>query len=205
MSKVVKSSMIVEDFFTLTKMKNRLETLARVEELVLMMEKQKDFVVGNATDVARQWSIIARILTITGGENCLDYFIQLKGLCFLNQWLLKAQKHTSDIGDNVMDELVNDLLASLERFLVDLDNSSAFGIGATVEQLLEHKNLVIRERARSLIVKLGSMKVDEAKGQNLEKDGKYINDQLESTSDTKTTNNGLLVEPLSLTILYTKK
>lgn len=197
--------MIVEDFFTLTKMKDRLATLARVEELVLMMEKQKDSVVGNATDVARQWSIIARILTITSGENYLDYFIQLKGLCFLNQWLLKAQKHTSDIGDNVMDELVNDLLASPERFLVDLDNSSAFGIGATVEQLLEHKKLVIRERARSLIVKLDSMKVDEAKGQNLEKDGKYINDQLESTSDTKTTNNGLLVEPLSLTILYAKK
>lgn len=194
MAKVVKSSMTLEDFFTLTEMKDGLATLARVEELVLMMEKQKDSVVGNASDAARQWSTVARTLAITGSDNCLDHFIQLKGLCFLNQWLLEAQKRTSDIGDNVVDELVNALLASLERLPVDRDNSSAFGIGTAVEQLLEHKNLEIRERARSLIDKLNSMKVDEAKGQNLEKDGKCINDQLESTSDTKTTDSGLLSE-----------
>ncbi|KAJ0966997.1 hypothetical protein J5N97_023914 [Dioscorea zingiberensis] len=187
--------MTLEDFFTLTEMKDGLATLARVEELILMMEKQKDSVVGNVSDAARQWSTVARTLAITGSENCLDHFIQLKGLFFLNQWLLEAQKCTSDIGDNIVDELVNSLLASLERLPIDRDKSSAFGIATTLEQLLDHKNIEIKEKARSLIEKLNNAKVDEVRCQNMEKGGKCINDQLEYTCDTKITDSGLLAEP----------
>ncbi|XP_010935092.1 uncharacterized protein [Elaeis guineensis] len=142
--------MTLEDFFTLTEMKDGLSNLARVEELISMLQKLKDCIINNAGDAARQWSTVVGTLAATGSKGCLDHFVQLNGLCFLNQWLQEAQKCSINANDGVVEELIIKLLALLEKLPINSEKSNSSGVGITVERLLSHDNLLIKERAKIL-------------------------------------------------------
>lgn len=149
--------MALEDFFTLSEMKDGLGTVARVEELISVMEKQKDCSVNNV-DAARQWCTVARILMATE-MNCLMHFLKLNGLCYLNHWLRDAQKINNETNDCSAEELIDLLLGALEKLPVSLDNLRSSGILVTLDQIQGRENSNSQNRARELIAKWGLSKI----------------------------------------------
>ncbi|XP_010933330.1 uncharacterized protein [Elaeis guineensis] len=178
--------MTLEDFFTLTEMKNGLSTLARVEELISVMERQKDFVMNNAGDTARQWSTVASTLAATENKDCLKHFIDLNGLFFLNQWLQEALKCSNDVSSSTMEEVINSLLESLERLPLDKEKSTAYGIWVTAEQLLDQENPSIKERVRNLLDKWNNRRVDNVSNQDTETGGTSQDNQYKPSADANT-------------------
>ena len=142
--------MTLEDFFTLTEMKDGLTAPARVEELVTVMQKEKDCVVKNVGDATRQWSTVASTIAATENKDCLDLFIQLDGLLFINRWLKDAQKFGNDPSDSFVEESITALLRALEKLNIDNEKLTSSGIWATVKDLLGHDSSRIQDRARDL-------------------------------------------------------
>ncbi|KAD7477539.1 hypothetical protein R6Q59_007297 [Mikania micrantha] len=142
--------MTLEDFFTLTELKDGLTTPTRVSELVTVMQNEKESIVKNASDATRQWSAVATTIAATENKECLDLFIQLDGLWFIDKWLKDAQNLMNDNGNDFLDELIIALLRGLERLQVDRHQSMGSGIGLTVQGLLGHSSLVVREKAKIL-------------------------------------------------------
>ncbi|KAK1406565.1 hypothetical protein QVD17_41997 [Tagetes erecta] len=141
--------MTLENFFTLSESKDGLTTPARVNELLSVMQNEKENIVKNVSDATRQWSAVATTIAATENKECLDLFIQLDGLWFFDKWLKEAQKLMND-GGNGSDELIIALLRGLERLQVDHHRSMGSGIGLTVQGLLGHSSLVVREKAKDL-------------------------------------------------------
>ncbi|KAI3797456.1 hypothetical protein L1987_32713 [Smallanthus sonchifolius] len=142
--------MTLEDFFTSTELKDGLTTPTRVNELLNVMQNEKENIVKNASDATRQWSAVATAIAATENKECLDLFIQLDGLKFIDKWLKDAQKLMNDSGDGFLDELITALLLGLERLPVDHDRSVGSGIGLTVQGLLGHSSLVVQQKAKDL-------------------------------------------------------
>lgn len=171
--------MTLEDFFTLTEMKNGLATLARVEELIAVMQRPVDIVItsiGCIGDAARQWLTVAGTLSATDNNDCLHHFVHLNGIYFLNQWLQEAMKCSSDTGDSSVEELMIALLGSLVRLPIDKEKSIASGIHRTVECLLGHKNLDIKDKARELLDQWNPVKIDDMRCQNMDLSGASLSD-----------------------------
>ncbi|KAG1354129.1 hypothetical protein COCNU_07G002410 [Cocos nucifera] len=190
--------MTLEDFFTLNEMKNGVSTLPRVEELISAMERQKDCVMKNAGDGARQWSTVADTLAATENKACLNRFVELNGLLFLNQWLQEALKCGSNDGSSsAMEEVIHSLLGSLERLPVDKKNSTAYGIRATAEQLLAQKNPSIKERVRNLLDKWNDGMVNDV-GQDMGNGGTCQDNQHKPSADANTIEDGCLPHPLDI-------
>lgn len=143
-------AMTLEDFFTAAEMKDGLAALSRVEELLSVMEACVDSEGAGSSEAARQWAAVGSVLAATEKSECLDHFVQLKGLSFLNQWLRETQKWSNDGDGGSAEGLVNVLLGVLDRLPVDREKSAVSGIGSTVSQLCGHRSHDIRERARSL-------------------------------------------------------
>ncbi|KAF9622791.1 hypothetical protein IFM89_034026 [Coptis chinensis] len=143
--------MTLEDFFTLTEMKDGITSHTRVEELISVMQKEKDSVVKNAVEAARQWSTVANTLVATENRESLDHFVRLDGLCFLDRWLQEAQKFNNETCDaSVEEESITLLLGVLKKLPIDSKNSTSSGIGVTVEKLFAHKSSKVQEKARAL-------------------------------------------------------
>lgn len=142
--------MTLEDFFTLTEMKNGLTTCARVEELISVIQKLNS-VTSSVGDAARQWSTAAATLACTENRECLRLFVHLNGLGFLNHWLQEAVQCSRDVADG--EELIGTLMASLDKLPANPEKLSSSGVFATVEKLSGHANAGIRERARALLDK----------------------------------------------------
>ncbi|ONK55884.1 uncharacterized protein A4U43_C10F1950 [Asparagus officinalis] len=175
--------MTLEDFFTLTEMKNGFVSLARVEELVSIMQQQKDFVISNISDTARQWSTVASTLTATENKDCLDHFIKLNGLFYLNQWLQGALKCSSDGADFAVEELLNSLLGSLERLTVYTEDLVASGIQLTVEQFVGFKSLDIKEKAKTLSERWKHATKNGISQQDIDKEEKCVDDNVKIPND----------------------
>ncbi|CAA6673505.1 unnamed protein product [Spirodela intermedia] len=111
--------MALEDFFTLSEMKDGLANLVRVEELLSIMHNQKDSIRNIVGDAARQWATVANIIAATERKDCLDHFIRLNGLSYLNHWLQEAQKQSDDNSDSSTEELISATLRALERLPVE--------------------------------------------------------------------------------------
>eukprot|EP00268_Persea_americana_P021483 TRINITY_DN21436_c0_g1_i1.p1 TRINITY_DN21436_c0_g1~~TRINITY_DN21436_c0_g1_i1.p1 ORF type:complete len:1041 (-),score=249.30 TRINITY_DN21436_c0_g1_i1:146-3268(-) len=141
--------MALEDFFTLTEMKDGLTTLARVDELVAVMQTS-DCIMKNTGNTARQWSTVATVLAATGNENCLSHFIQSDGLRFMNQWLLVSQKCNNDTSDSFVEESISSLLGALEKLPINSGRLTTSGVMETINHLLTHKNFKVQDKARSL-------------------------------------------------------
>ncbi|KAI3725426.1 hypothetical protein L1987_65214 [Smallanthus sonchifolius] len=142
--------MTLEDFFTLTELKDGLTTPTRVSDLLSVMQNQQENAVKNVSEATRQWSAVANTLAATDNKECLDLFIQLDGLRFIDKWLNDAQKLINDTGNGLLEELVIVLLRALERLQVDHHQSVGSGVGLTVHGLLGHSSLVVQEKAKDL-------------------------------------------------------
>ncbi|CAL0326989.1 unnamed protein product [Lupinus luteus] len=142
--------MALEDFFTLSEMKDGLTTPSRVQELVSVMQKEKDCVAKNAGDATRQWSAVANTIAATENKDCLDLFIQLDGIWFINRWLQDAQTFALDANDNFIEESITAMLRAVEQLHLDGQKSASSGIHATVSNLLDHHSSRVQNRARVL-------------------------------------------------------
>ncbi|KAF8405405.1 hypothetical protein HHK36_010310 [Tetracentron sinense] len=174
--------MTLEDFFTLTEMKDGLTALARVEELVTVMQRGKNCVVKNISEASRQWSTVASTLAATENKDCLDLFIQLDGLWFLGRWLQEAQKCSNDTTDVFVEESMTALLGALEMLPIDKERSISSGIGVTVENLFGHKSFRIQDRARALFDSWNQGRDNDADHQYGEKDGACHDDKVSANA-----------------------
>ncbi|OAY64498.1 hypothetical protein ACMD2_19098 [Ananas comosus] len=137
------------NFFTTPEMNDGIATITRVEELVCEIKKLKDCVSSNLHDALKQWSAVAGTLAVTENKECLNHFVQLNGLNFLNQWFQEAQKCSTDIGDNFSEELINSLLKSLERLPLD-DERRVFCFPCCWIGLLQLMQFTDQSKAQSL-------------------------------------------------------
>lgn len=181
--------MVLEDFFTLTEMKEGLTALARVEELVAVMQTS-DCTVKNSGDTARQWLTVATVLAATGNEHCLSRFIQSDGLQFLNQWLQVTKKCNEDTSDSFVEESISALLGALEKLPINSERLTTSGIRETIKHLLTHKNFKVQDKARSLFDSWNQVEDKDSICQDVSKggaccDGDDNNDDLKSSDDMK--------------------
>lgn len=143
--------MTLEDFFTLTEMKDGLTAPSRVQELVSVMKKEQDCVVKNAGDATRQWAAVASTIAATENKDCLDLFVQLDGLWFINRWLKDAQNLGADnTNDGFIEESITAMLRAVEKLYLDSEKSISSGISVTVNNLLGHHSSKVQDRARAL-------------------------------------------------------
>ncbi|KAK7283420.1 hypothetical protein RIF29_12923 [Crotalaria pallida] len=142
--------MTLEDFFTLTEMKDGLTAPSRVQELVSVMQKEKDCVVKNAGDATRQWAAVASTIAATENADCLDLFIQLDGLWFINRWLEDAQNFGLDAKDSFIEDSITAMLRAVEKLHIDSNKSVSSGIHVTVSNLLHHNSFRVQNIARVL-------------------------------------------------------
>ncbi|GAV56740.1 hypothetical protein CFOL_v3_00282 [Cephalotus follicularis] len=168
--------MILEDFFTLTEMKDGLTAPSRVEELVNIMQEEKNCVVKNIGDATRQWAAVASTLAATENKDCLDRFIQLDGLWFIDRWLKDAQQYGSESSDSFVEESILALLRALEKLNIDNERSISSGIWSTVRNLLGHNSSWVQDRARALFDSWKQGKASDAIHQGAESVGAYHDD-----------------------------
>lgn len=142
--------MTLEDFFTLTEMKDGLTAPSRVEELVSVMQKEKDCVVKNVGDATRQWAAVASTIAATENKDCLNLFIQLDGIGFIDRWLKDTQRFGSETNESFVEESLTALLRAIEKLHTNNERSVCSGIWNTVKNLLGHKSSRVQERARVL-------------------------------------------------------
>lgn len=143
--------MTIEEFFTPSEMKDGLTTPARVEELFTVMQRDKDGILKNVGDTTRHWSTVASTIAATENKDCLDLFIQLDGLCFIDKWLKDAQTQSNDTGESFSEESIAELLRALEKLRIDNQKSVSSGIWVTIKNLIDHNSSRVQDMARALI------------------------------------------------------
>ncbi|KAL6506707.1 hypothetical protein OROHE_022539 [Orobanche hederae] len=169
--------MTLDDFFTLTEVNNGLSALSRVRELVAVMQKEKDCIVKNGTDLTRQRSVVASAIAATENKDCLDLFLQLDGLRIISSWLKDAQKFSSHIADSFLEESITDLLRALEKLHVDYEKLVASEIWTSVENLLVHNSPIVQDRARVLLENWKTKRDIDASVSDVDKTGAFTNDE----------------------------
>lgn len=142
--------MTLEDFFTLTEMREGLTAPARVKELINVLQKDKHNTVKNDVYSNRQWSTVARTIAATVNKDCLALFLQLDGLCYFDTWLKHGQKCLQETGDGFMEEAMIELLGAIEKLHKDEQKPVISDIMLTVKDLLSNKSSRVQDRARSL-------------------------------------------------------
>ncbi|XP_019427631.1 PREDICTED: uncharacterized protein LOC109335858 isoform X2 [Lupinus angustifolius] len=101
--------------------------------------------------------MLANVIAVTDRYDCLSWFVQLKGLPVLDEWLQEV--HKGKIGDGNMlkesDKSVEDfllaLLRALDKLPVNLNALQTCNVGKSVNHLRSHKNAEIQRKARSLV------------------------------------------------------
>ncbi|XP_062019556.1 uncharacterized protein LOC133736133 [Rosa rugosa] len=184
--------MTLEDFFTLTEMKDGLTAPSRVEELVTLMQSEKDSSVNNAGEATRHWVAVASTIAATENKDCLDLFIQLDGLWFVGKWLKDAQNLGNDTNESFVEESITALLLALEKLHIDNKRSISTGIWSTVEKLLGHKSLRVQDRARLLF---DSWKQDGGAVDDVENTGVLCGDESSELSAQETKPSALNFTP----------
>ncbi|KAJ4967318.1 hypothetical protein NE237_019167 [Protea cynaroides] len=174
--------MKLEDFFTLTEMKDGLTALARVDELVSVMQKEKDSVLKNVREAARQWSTVARTLATTESKDCLDLFVRLDGLRFLDHWLQEVHKCSDEISDSFAEESITSLLAALEKLPKDNERLISSGINMTVKDLFVHKSIRVQDKARALFDGLNQVRDEDVDHQDIENGRACVEDEVTASA-----------------------
>ncbi|CAL9060836.1 unnamed protein product [Musa banksii] len=189
--------MTLEDFFTLTEMRDGLSNIARVEELLSMIQKLNDCGTTNLGDPVTQWCTVASVLTVTDQKECLNQFLELNGLSYLNKWLQEALNLNADVNVIDAEELICSLLTSFERLPIDYKRIIASGVGVTIELLLDHKSIPIKEKARILYDKWNHARNDDISCHDHDKCGTSQSNQPRSSEDVHKSENCLnLVNPV---------
>uniref|UniRef100_A0A0A9CNM9 TFIIS N-terminal domain-containing protein n=1 Tax=Arundo donax TaxID=35708 RepID=A0A0A9CNM9_ARUDO len=158
---------MLEDFFTLTEMKDGMSTVTRIGELVSEIQKLKNDAGLHTADMIRQRSTTANTLASTKNEECLRHFVQLNGVGFLNNWLQDAQNCGDDVR-NSAEDLIIAILTALECFPIDNEQSISSGAMSTVHQLIAHRNANINQKARALSQKWSNVPKYGTNGKNFD-------------------------------------
>ncbi|KAL2512841.1 Uncharacterized protein Adt_18441 [Abeliophyllum distichum] len=143
--------MTLDDFFSLSEMNNGLTGPARVRELVAVIKKERDSIMKSVEDATRQWNVVARTIAATENKDCLDLFIQLDGLHFIDKWLKDAQTLCNGTSDSFLEESITHLLQALEKLLLDNQKSVSSEIWNTVWNLLGHNSSKLQNTAQALL------------------------------------------------------
>ncbi|KAL3655350.1 hypothetical protein CASFOL_001136 [Castilleja foliolosa] len=124
-----------------------------VEKLVQLMQpdrKERKMDLGSR-------SMLAIVLTLTENVDCLNRFVQLRGLPVLDGWLQDIHKGKLGDGNNLKDgdksveEFILILLRALDKLPVNLQALQMCNIGRSVNHLRSHKNTDIQRKARTLV------------------------------------------------------
>ncbi|CAO2826697.1 unnamed protein product [Amaranthus hypochondriacus] len=124
-----------------------------VVRLVRLMQPEKS---EKKIDLAGR-SMLAGIIAATDKLECLNQFVQLRGLLVLNEWLQEVHKgKIGDLGnlkngDKCVDDFLLVLLRALDKLPVNLNALQMCNIGKSVNHLRSHKNAEIQKKARSLV------------------------------------------------------
>ncbi|KAF2282899.1 hypothetical protein GH714_043319 [Hevea brasiliensis] len=102
-------------------------------------------------------SILAGVIAATDKFDCLNRFVQLRGLPVFDEWLQEVHKGKIGDGnsrkdsDKSVEEFLFILLRALDKLPVNLHALQMCNIGKSVNHLRTHKNLEIQKKARSLV------------------------------------------------------
>ncbi|KAL6509609.1 hypothetical protein OROGR_022919 [Orobanche gracilis] len=133
--------------------KGGIVSLEGVEKLVQLMQpdrKQKKM------DLVSR-SMLASVMASTDKVECLNRFVQLRGLPILDEWLQDIHKGKIGDGNNIKDvdqsveEFILVLLRALDKLPVNLQALQMCNIGRSVNHLRSHKNTEIQRKARILV------------------------------------------------------
>ncbi|XP_073305638.1 uncharacterized protein [Primulina huaijiensis] len=171
--------MMLDDFFTLTEMNHGLTSPSRVMELVAVMQKGRSGTV-NVGDMIRQWSAVASVIAATENKDCLDLFIQLDGVQFIDKWLKDVQKFKNDSDKSFPEETIIHLLEALETLHKNYEKLIASEIWVTVEDLLVHGSSKVQGKARVLF-ESWKCKRDGVDSVSVEKVGALSDDEMDES------------------------
>ncbi|KZV39693.1 hypothetical protein F511_22718 [Dorcoceras hygrometricum] len=133
--------------------KGGVTNLDGVEKLIQLMQSSR-------TDRNRDLlgrSMLAGVVAATDKVDCLEGFVQLRGLPVLDEWLQDIHKgkigdgYSLKDGDKSVEEFLLVLLRALDKLPVNLHALQMCNIGKSVNHLRSHKNLEVQRKARSLV------------------------------------------------------
>ncbi|XP_074316289.1 uncharacterized protein LOC141652642 [Silene latifolia] len=152
-SNVLSSALLLNSEIAKITENGRLVDSKAVERLVQLMHSDKS---ERRIDIPCR-SLLAGVIAATDKDDCLNRFVQLRGLPVLDQWLQDV--HKGKVGDSssprdhdksVVDFLLT-LLRALDRLPVNLNALQMCNIGKSVNHLRSHRNSDIQKRARTLV------------------------------------------------------
>ncbi|XP_021591967.1 uncharacterized protein LOC110599722 isoform X1 [Manihot esculenta] len=124
-----------------------------VEKLVQLMVPERN---EKKIDLVGR-SILAGVIAATDKFDCLNRFVQFKGLPVFDEWLQEVHKGKIGDGnshkdsDKSVEEFLFILLRALDKLPVNLHALQMCNIGKSVNHLRTHKSLEIQKKARSLV------------------------------------------------------
>ncbi|KAK4437178.1 hypothetical protein Salat_0051700 [Sesamum alatum] len=148
--------------------------LEGVEKLVQLMQPDR---MERKMDLISR-AMLAGVIAATEKVECLNWFVQLRGLPVLDEWLQDIHKgkvgggNSSRDGDKSVEEFLLVLLRALDKLPVNLHALQTCNIGRSVNHLRSHKNIEIQRKARSLVdtwkkrVEAEMMVIDAKSGSN---------------------------------------
>ncbi|KAJ8750405.1 hypothetical protein K2173_014320 [Erythroxylum novogranatense] len=124
-----------------------------VEKLVQLMLPDG---IEKKIDVAGRIMLVD-VIAVTDRFDCLERFVQLRGLPVLDEWLQEV--HKGKVGDGAspkesdksVEEFLLALLRALDKLPVNLHALQSCYVGKSVNHLRSHKNSEIQKKARSLV------------------------------------------------------
>lgn len=124
-----------------------------VERLVQLMQPDST---DKKLDLAGRIMLVD-VIALTDRYDCLGWFVQLRGLPVLDEWLQEV--HKGKIGDGNMpresdksvEEFLLALLRALDKLPVNLHALQTCNVGKSVNHLRTHKNSEIQRKARGLV------------------------------------------------------
>ncbi|TYH03207.1 hypothetical protein ES288_A09G202600v1 [Gossypium darwinii] len=132
--------------------KGGLEDYEDVEKLVHLMVPERN---EKKIDLVSR-SMLASVISATDKFDCLNRFVQLRGLRVFDEWLQEVHKGKIGDGsgskdDRSVDDFLLTLLRALDKLPVNLTALQMCNIGKSVNHLRTHKNIEIQKKARSLV------------------------------------------------------
>ncbi|XP_058180400.1 uncharacterized protein LOC131298915 [Rhododendron vialii] len=124
-----------------------------VEKFVQLMQPGT---VERKLDLACRLMLVG-VITVTDNFDCLGWFLQLRGLPVLDEWLQEVHKgkigdvNNQKESDGSVEEFLLVSLRALDKLPVNLHALQTCNVGKSVNQLRSHKHSEIQKKARSLV------------------------------------------------------
>ncbi|KAG7015251.1 hypothetical protein SDJN02_22885 [Cucurbita argyrosperma subsp. argyrosperma] len=124
-----------------------------VEKFVKLMQPNSS---GKKIDLADRM-MLADVIAVTDRFDCLEWFLQLRGLPVLDEWLQEVHKgkicdaNGTKGSDKTVEDFLLALLRALDKLPVNLDALQTCYVGKSVNHLRTHKNSEIQKKARILV------------------------------------------------------